>query len=64
MARNARLGILGDFEQVLHFEDHATHTIVGGQVDDRAHLAQSESGHGRLLAFFETDRTFLQLDTQ
>ncbi len=58
------LGALGDFQQMLHLEDHAAHTIVGGENDGCPHPAQTESGHGRLLAFFETDRAFLQLDTQ
>src|SRR5688572_2167775 len=52
------------FEQVLHFEDHALNTIVGGENDGCPHLAETESGHGRLLIGRIADRTFLQLDSQ
>src|SRR4028119_1783823 len=58
------LCVLGDFKEMLYLEDHAAHAIVGGELDDRAHPAETESDHGRLLVFCETDRTFLQLDTQ
>lgn len=53
-----------DFQQMLDFEDHAAHASVVGQDHGCPHAAQSEGGHGRLLAFFETYRTFLQFDFQ
>lgn len=49
-----------DFQEVLDLEDHAPNAIVVGEHGDRAHLAETESGHGRLLIGRIADWAFLQ----